>query len=82
MLQHPRPRIESALPIWHDRTSMPHLGTTDALRQTNTIERSRRDRTGGIEAMRAANIPALAHPYTVGLAQAYGFPIPQPVAAC
>jgi len=36
------------------------------------------DRTGGIEAMRAANIPVLAHPYTVGLAQAYGFPIPQP----
>ena len=36
------------------------------------------DRTGGIEAMRAANIPVFAHPYSVGLAQAYGFPVPQP----
>ncbi len=37
------------------------------------------DRTGGIEAMRAANISVFAHPYSVGLAQAYGFPVPQPV---
>lgn len=37
------------------------------------------DRTGGIEAMRAAHIPVFAHPYTVGLAQAYGEPVPQPV---
>jgi metallo-beta-lactamase class B len=37
------------------------------------------DRTGGVEAMRAANIPVLAHPYSVGLAQAYGAPVPQPV---
>jgi metallo-beta-lactamase class B len=37
------------------------------------------DRTGGIEAMRAANVPVYAHPYSVGLAQAYGFPVPEPV---
>jgi metallo-beta-lactamase class B len=37
------------------------------------------DRTGGIEAMRAANVPVFAHPYSVGLAQAYGLPVPQPV---
>ena len=37
------------------------------------------DRTGGIEAMRAANVPVFAHPFTVGLAQAYGFPVPQAV---
>ena len=37
------------------------------------------DRTGGIEAMRAANVPVYAHPYSVGLAQAYGFPAPAPV---
>lgn len=37
------------------------------------------DRTGGIEAMRAANVPVYAHPYSVGLAQAYGFPAPEPV---
>ena len=37
------------------------------------------DRTGGIEAMRAANIPVFAHPYSVGLAQAYDLPVPQPV---
>jgi len=37
------------------------------------------DRTGGIAAMSAANIPVFAHPYSVGLAQAAGFPVPQPV---
>lgn len=37
------------------------------------------DRTGGIEAMRAANVPVFAHPFSVGLAQAYGFPVPQAV---
>lgn len=37
------------------------------------------DRTGGTEAMRAANIPVFAHPYSVGLAQAYAAPVPQPV---
>ncbi|MCC6537896.1 MAG: MBL fold metallo-hydrolase [Bryobacterales bacterium] len=37
------------------------------------------DRTGGIEALRAAGVPTLAHPFSVGLAQAYGFPVPQPV---
>jgi metallo-beta-lactamase class B len=37
------------------------------------------DRTGGVEAMRAANIPTYAHPYSVGLAQAYGHPVPTPV---
>jgi metallo-beta-lactamase class B len=37
------------------------------------------DRTGGIEAMHAAGIPVYAHPYSVGLAQAYGFPVPTPV---
>jgi metallo-beta-lactamase class B len=38
-----------------------------------------KDRTGGIEAMRAANVPVFAHPYSVGLAQAYGHPVPAPV---
>lgn len=38
------------------------------------------DRTGGIEAMRAAHVPVHAHPYSVGLAQAYGQPVPGPVA--
>jgi metallo-beta-lactamase class B len=37
------------------------------------------DRTGGIEAMRAANIPVYAHPFSVGLAQAYGVPVPAPL---
>lgn len=37
------------------------------------------DRTGGIEAMRVANVPVHAHPYSVGLAQAYGYPAPAPV---
>jgi metallo-beta-lactamase class B len=37
------------------------------------------DRTGGIEAMRAANVAVFAHPFTVGLAQAYSFPVPQAV---
>lgn len=37
------------------------------------------DRTGGIEAMRAANVPVHAHPYSVGLAQAYGHPVPAAV---
>lgn len=37
------------------------------------------DRTGGIEAMRAANVPVFAHPYSVGLAQAYDMPVPTPV---
>ena len=37
------------------------------------------DRTGGVEAMRAAGVPVYAHPYSVGLAQAYGFPAPAPV---
>lgn len=37
------------------------------------------DRTGGIEAMRAAQVPVYAHPYSVGLAQAYGQPAPAPV---
>jgi metallo-beta-lactamase class B len=37
------------------------------------------DRTGGIEAMRAAGVPVHAHPYSVGLAQAYGHPVPTPV---
>jgi metallo-beta-lactamase class B len=37
------------------------------------------DHTGGIEAMRAANVPVYAHPYSVGLAQAYGHPVPAPV---
>ena len=37
------------------------------------------DRTGGIEAMRAAHVPVFAHPYSVGLAQAYGYPVPAPV---
>lgn len=37
------------------------------------------DRTGGGEAMRAANVPVYAHPFSVGLAEAYGFPAPIPV---
>lgn len=37
------------------------------------------DRTGGIEAMRAADVAVFAHPYSVGLAQAYGEPVPVPV---
>jgi metallo-beta-lactamase class B len=37
------------------------------------------DRTGGIAAMRDAKIPVFGHPYTVGLAQAYDLPMPQPV---
>jgi metallo-beta-lactamase class B len=37
------------------------------------------DRTGGIEAMRAADVPVYAHPYSVGLAQAYDQPVPSPV---
>lgn len=37
------------------------------------------DRTGGIDALRDANIPVFAHPYTVGLAQAYDMPVPQPL---
>jgi metallo-beta-lactamase class B len=37
------------------------------------------DRTGGGVAMRAANVPVYAHPFSVGLAQAYGFPAPTPL---
>lgn len=37
------------------------------------------DRTGGIDAMHAADVPVFAHPYTAGLAQAYGYPAPAPV---
>jgi CRISPR-associated Cas5-like protein len=37
------------------------------------------DRTEGIEAMHAANVAVFAHPFTVGLAQAYSFPVPQAV---
>jgi metallo-beta-lactamase class B len=37
------------------------------------------DRTGGGEAMRAANVPIYAHPFSVGLAGAYGLPTPLPV---
>ncbi|MEZ5996334.1 MAG: MBL fold metallo-hydrolase [Hyphomonadaceae bacterium] len=37
------------------------------------------DRTGGGEAMRAADVPVYAHPFSVGLAEAYGFPTPTPV---
>jgi metallo-beta-lactamase class B len=37
------------------------------------------DRTGGIEAMRTANVAVFAHPFSVGLAQAYSFPVPQAV---
>ena len=37
------------------------------------------DRTGGIAVLLAAGIPVLAHPYTVGLAMAYGERVPQPV---
>lgn len=37
------------------------------------------DRTGGGEAMRAANVPVYAHPFSVRLAGAYGFPAPLPV---
>ena len=37
------------------------------------------DRTGGVEAMRAANVPVHAHPYSIGLAQAYDHPVPMPV---
>ena len=38
------------------------------------------DRTGGIEAFRSAGIPVVAHPFTVGLAQAYGMPVPDALA--
>lgn len=37
------------------------------------------DRTGGIAAMRAAGVPVHAHPFSVGLAQANGFPVPAPL---
>jgi metallo-beta-lactamase class B len=37
------------------------------------------DRTGGIEAMSAASIPVYAHPFSVGLAQAYNHPVPRAV---
>lgn len=37
------------------------------------------DRTGGVEALRAAGVPVVAHPFTVGLAEAYGFPVPRAV---
>jgi metallo-beta-lactamase class B len=38
-----------------------------------------KDRTGGIQAMRAGNVGVFAHPFSVGLAQANSFPVPQPV---
>lgn len=37
------------------------------------------DRAGGIAAMATADVPVLAHPFTVGLAMAYGERVPQPV---
>ncbi len=37
------------------------------------------DRTGGSDAMHAAGVPVYAHPFSVGLAEAYGFPAPAPV---
>jgi metallo-beta-lactamase class B len=37
------------------------------------------DRTGGLSAMANAGVPVLAHPFTVGLAMAYGERVPQPV---
>ncbi|MEZ0242887.1 MAG: MBL fold metallo-hydrolase [Sphingomonas sp.] len=37
------------------------------------------DRTGGAAAFAKAGVPVLAHPYSVGLAMAYGEPVPQPV---
>ena len=37
------------------------------------------DRTGGIGACTASGVPAYGNPLSVGLAQAYGDPVPQPV---
>lgn len=37
------------------------------------------DRTGGTAAMLGAGVPVLGHPFTVGLAMAYGEPVPQAV---
>jgi metallo-beta-lactamase class B len=37
------------------------------------------DTTGGIAAMRAADVPVYGHPFTIGLAQTYGERVPEPV---